>query len=175
MGKVGFVLAIFCCVSCTPQAPQKTNGNAYFDVEQYFNSEVARLTVSNPRVKKKVNVAGKVEQKTLQISDWKTELSMFTNSAINKDSWREEFKIYTTENNIAYTTENPKIPIKQIEVLRSGNKVNAIIIYRLNENYLYQSTDTLRYFPDSSYSIKSYQKIKMLDAKEYQVNGIFLK
>ncbi len=175
MSRLSIVLIILFCVSCTNRAPEKTNGNKYFEVEQYFSSEVARLAKSNPTIQKEVTVGSKKEQKTLQISDWKTELAMFANSAINKDSWREEFTIDSTKNTTTYTTENPKIPIKQIEIIRTGDKINSIIIYRLNENYLYRSTDTLRYYPDSNYSIKSYQKIKMLDAKEYHVIGSFLK
>ena len=175
MNRISIVLISLFCVSCTPQAQKKSNGNTYFDVAQYFGSEVARLAKSNPTIQKEVTVAGEKEQKTLQISDWKTELAMFSNSAINKESWREEFTIDSTKNTTTYTTANSKIPIKQIEVIRSDDKINGIIIYRLNENNLYRSTDTLRYYPDSNYSIKSYQKIKMLEAKEYYVIGTFLK
>ena len=64
MGKLSLVFIILFCISCTPEAPQKTNENAYFDLEQYFNSEVARLAARNPTVQKEVIVAGKKEQKS---------------------------------------------------------------------------------------------------------------
>lgn len=163
-----FVLSIF---SCAQQESKQPNTPIYFDVEGYFASEINRLQKINPIVIKEVIAKGKSEQKSIKIADWKIEIASFSNADINKSSWQGEFTEAITGNNISYTTNNPKIPIKRIEIIKTDNKIKAIQIFKLNENSLYTSTDTLLYFPDSLYLVQSQQKIKLLSLKKYQVVG----
>ena len=68
---------------------------------------------------------------------------------------------------------NPKIPIKKIEIVKINNQIKSIKIFKATENYLYVSTDTLSYYPDSLYSIENLQNIKLLGEKKYQISGKF--
>lgn len=163
-----FVSLIF---SCTQQESKKASAPAYFDIAKYFENEAIRLQKAAPIVTKEVIAKSKSEQKSIKIADWKTELGSFINADINKASWLGEFTETIGDNNIIYTTDNPKIPIKKIEIIKISNLVKGIKIYKSSENNLYASTDTLRYYPDSLYFIQNQQKIKLLSAKKYQIIG----
>jgi len=163
-----FILSIFSCTS-----PENKNAitPTYFDIAGYFATEVNRLQKENPTVIKGVIAVGKAEQQSTKIADWKTELAGFANADINKASWRGEFITTSTDSSTSYTTANPKIPIKKIEIVKVANQIKGIKIFKSNKNTLYASTDTLLYYPDSLYFSKSEQKIKLLGKKKYEITG----
>lgn len=165
-----FILFLF---SCSQQERKQMDTPVYFDLTKYFEAEAARLKKTNPDVIKDVNAVGKAEQKTTKITDWKTELASFSNADINKASWKGEFTETKNGGNISYATTNPKIPIKKIEIVKFNNQIKSVKIFKATENYLYTSTDTLLYYPDSLYFIQNLQNIKLLGAKKYQVTGKF--
>jgi len=165
-----FVLILF---SCSPQESRKADTPNYFNLTGYFEQEAVRLQKANPTVIKSVIAVGKSEQASTKITDWKTELSSFSTADINKASWKGEFAENANEGSIIYTTNNPKIPIKKIEILKIDNQVKGIKIFKTTKNYLYTSTDTLVYYPDSLYAIQNLQDITLLGQKRYQVIGKF--
>lgn len=163
-----FVLFLF---SCAQQESKKANAPSYFDLTRYFASEANRLQKINPTIFKDVIAVGKAEQRSTKISDWKTELVSFSNSDINKAAWAGEFTVTQNGSVTSYSTENPKIPVKKIEVIKAGEKITGVKIFKATENYLYNSTDTLLYYPDSLYFVQNHQKVKLLSAKNYKVMG----
>jgi hypothetical protein len=126
-------------------------------------------------VSKQVFTKGEAEQKTVKITSWKEELAVFEAADINKASWRGEFTVKQLDNVVSYTTENEKIPVKKLEVLKTGNQITSIKIYKSSENRLYTATDTLIYYPDSVYMVQSAQKIRLLEPKVYRLIGTFNK
>ncbi|WP_293300804.1 hypothetical protein [Pedobacter sp. UBA4863] len=164
-----FVLSLF---SCNQQEDKKTSTPNYFDVAGYFKQEAVRLQKFNPTIHKIVSANGKNEQKNTHITNWETELTSFSSADINKASWKGEFtETLKNDNSLSYTTNNPKIPIKKIEIIKNHHQIKGIKIFKLTNNYLYTSTDTLLYYPDSLYFIRSEQKIKLLSKKIYQIKG----
>jgi hypothetical protein len=174
MKKILMLLLSFYLVSCHKRE-EKTSIKTYFDMEEYFAKQVDRLNGTQPTIAKKVSVKNGSEEKSLKVTDWKTELSSFANADINKAAWRGLFSKSINKNTTTYISNDKKIPIKKLIIVQENNKVLAIKIYKSSDNYLYSSTDTLCYYPDSLYLIKSYQKVRLLKAKEYQVIGKFLK
>jgi hypothetical protein len=172
MKNLIFCLIIF-CTSCNIKEQEKINVKTYFDLEEYFNQEILRLSKLNPTINKTVIVNGQAEYKKIKIYNWKQELSSFINSDINKASWRGSFRTIVSKNLITYTTNNPKIPVKKLEIIYKSNKVFAIKVFVKNVNSLYTSQDSLTYFQDSLYQIKKIQLIRLMDKKEYQVIGKF--
>lgn len=158
-------------LSCTQQESKMTNTPSYFDVAQYFESEASRLQKVNPTVIKHVVAVGQKEQKATKIADWKTELASFVNSDINKAAWAGEFTVAKNGNTTSYSTNNAKIPVKKVEVTVLGEKITGVKIFKSTNNYLYKSTDTLLYYPDSLYFIQNLQKVKLLSSKNYSVTG----
>lgn len=162
---------VFFVFSCSQQESKKANTPTYFDVAGYFEKEAARLQKKNPTVIKNVLAKGDVEKKPIKIASWKTEFASFSNSDINKASWRGEFAEKVKDDSLSYTTNNPNIPIKKIEIIKFNDQIKSIKIFKSTKNSLYTSTDTLLYYPDSLYAIRSQQKIKLLSTKNYQVIG----
>lgn len=166
---LAFALALF---SCNQQKEAEANTSlTYFDIKGYFGKEISRLQQFNPNVDKTVSINGVSENKTAKITDWTKELAIFVNADINKTSWKGSFKTSKLDGADIYTSDSKKIPVKKILVIQNGNKVGKIEIIIDNKNILYQSQDTLTYYPDSLYTIKKHQKIRLLNEKRYLVIG----
>jgi 2-hydroxy-3-keto-5-methylthiopentenyl-1-phosphate phosphatase len=162
-----FAIALF---SCNQRKEAEANTDlVYFDIKGYFEKEISRLQKLNPVVNKTVSVNGAVESKSSKIADWSKELTIFVNADINKTSWKGSFKTVKQNETEVYTSDSKKIPIKKISVTQHGQQVDKIEIIIDNKNILYQSQDTLTYCPDSLYSIKKQQKIRLLKDKKYSV------
>ncbi|MEH3114736.1 hypothetical protein [Pedobacter terrae] len=159
--------------SCNQRKEAQANTHlAYFDIKGYFEKEISRLQRLNPIVNKTVKVNGDVESKDSKIADWTKELAIFVNADINKTSWKGSFNKQVKNGVDIYTSDHKKIPIKKVSIMWRGQNAGKIEIIVDNKNILYQSQDTLTYYPDSLYSIKKHQKIKLLKDKRYSVVGI---
>ncbi|WP_406823542.1 hypothetical protein [Pedobacter sp. KACC 23697] len=164
-----FALALF---SCNQRKEAEANTDlVYFDIKGYFEKEISRLQKLNPIVNKTVSVNGAVESKSSKIADWSKELAIFVNADINKTSWKGSFKTKKQNGVDIYTSDHKKIPIKKISITWKDKKADIIEIIIDNKNILYRSQDTLTYCPDSLYSIKKQQKIRLLKDKKYSVIG----
>ncbi|WP_129714468.1 hypothetical protein [Pedobacter sp. SYP-B3415] len=152
---------------------QAGSGNAYFSLKDYFNAQAAQLQQSSPLISKRVVVNGLSEEKRLKIADWKTELSTFIDADINKAAWSGAFRVQKTDTSERYTSSDPKIPVRKVEIMKKAGEVSRITIVSVNENYLYRSSDSLTYLPGSYYRIDKKQHIRLLNPKSYQVTGTF--
>jgi len=162
------------CFGCNQPEESKANTDLlYFDIKGYFKREATRLKKMNPEIVKEVSVNGTAEQRKLRITDWDKELAIFSNADINKASWKGSFKAEKGEYIQSFTSNNKRIPVKKVLVYKDNSKVKKLEIVITNNNILYNSGDTLLYYPDSLYQIKKHQKIKLLKAKTYTVTGRF--
>lgn len=168
-------ILVFVLFSCKQEVQTKTKiSSSYFDLSQYFSQEALRLNKLHPKVNKTVFTNGSAENKTITIKDWQNELAVFKATDINKSSWAGLFKEHVVGHTTIISTLSKKIPVKRIEIERMADgHIAAIKIYKFQDNYLYQSADTLTYFPDSSYEIKNHQKIRLLKEKVYRIIGKF--
>ena len=168
-----FVFA-FGLFGCNQREASKANTDLlYFDIKGYFVKEALRLNKTNPQVKKQVIVNGTSETIVSHITDWQKEFAIFVNADINKASWKGSFKADNNSESEHYTSSNKKIPVKDVIINMSKGKIRKVEIIIANKNILYVSGDTLIYYPDSLYQIKKHQKIKLLNAKSYQITGKF--
>ncbi len=167
-------LSFLLFISCNNSADkkQKTNLN-YFDIKGYFEKEVARLTLKNPLITKTVSVNGATESKRIKITDWKKELTLFSDADINRASWKGLFELKKSNDQELYSSNNEKVPVKELMVIYKNNKVLGIKILIKNVNSLYTSIDTLSYYTDSLYQVKKMQNIKLLSEKSYTITGSF--
>jgi len=164
-----FALALF---SCNQRKEAEANTDlSYFDVKGYFTKEISRLQKLNPEVNKTVSVNGVAENKTAKITDWAKELAIFVNADINKTSWKGSFETKEQDGTDSYTSDNKKIPVKKVSITWHGQRAGKIEIIIDNKNILYRSQDTLTYYPDSLYTVKKHQKIRLLSEKKYSIIG----
>jgi hypothetical protein len=147
----------------------------YVDLQGFFSAEASRLNARKPTFTKTVGINGKNESKVLSKSiDWDKELSVFKEADINKPAFKGTYKITKLANKTIYTSNSKNTPVKRIEVEWSDTrKHKGIRIFQLTKNMIYQSTDTLSYYPNSVYSIHKKQEVRVLGTTFYTIDGKF--
>lgn len=166
-------LSLLFLLSCgNPEQPQKVP-QKYFDLKGYFQQEATRLNQTKPLVHKTVAVNEGTESKQIRITDWNKELANFSDADLNKSAWQGLFKVVKNEQQELYSSDNDKVLVKKLVVTRKDNKITGIKLLLHTSNYLYNSTDTLSYFPDSLYEVKKKQQIRFLKEKRYTIKGLF--
>lgn len=174
MKKISSLYIILLPLLSCNYAPQKQKNNlTYFDIKGYFDKEIHRLQKLQPKITKTVSVNDSAETRLTKIADWKKELALFSESDINRDSWRDLFKTERKNNVIRYTTQDENVPVKEIRIVMHNQLPREIKIVVNNINSLYDSTDSLVYYPDSLYFVKKSQKIRLLSEKKYEITGKF--
>ena len=147
----------------------------YVDLQGFFSAEASRLNAQKPTLTKMVCINGKTESKVLNKSiDWEKELSVFKEADINKPAFKGMYQISTLPNKTIYNSNSKNASVKRIEIdFGNTKKPIGIRIFQLTKNMIYQSTDTLSYYPDSVYSIHKKQVVRVLGTTVYSINGKF--
>lgn len=161
-------------ISCNNSADKKHKTDlTYFDVKGYFEKEATRLNKENPLISKTVSINGALESKQIKISDWKKELALFSDADMNRASWKGLFELQKSKDQELYSSNNEKVPVKELVVSYKNDEVLGIKVLIKNTNSLYTSIDTLTYYADSLYQVKKMQNIKLLSKKSYTITGSF--
>jgi hypothetical protein len=147
----------------------------YFDLKSYFDGEAKRLNTTNLYIEKSVSKNKEKESKRVRIKDWATEFALFSNSDINKTAWKDSYRKDSTDSQISYIAKYPNLKTQSIEIDFTNHKLHAIKIVNHQKNYLYESKETLVYFPDSLYTINKEQKLFLKDDDIYTIEGNFKK
>jgi len=168
-------LLFFILVSCKP-AGEKAFKAPYADIKGFFEAEVLRLTRNKSAVDKTIEQNGLSETKSGLSIDWENELSLFTGSDINKAAWQDSYKIKEDSSSVSYHAIDPNLRTREIRIIKDINgKPSYIKIKNISRNYLYESSETLIYIPDSAYSIDKNQKVILLGKNSYRINAEIIK
>jgi hypothetical protein len=157
--------------SCTPNNIQKSTDLKYFDIKGFFTADTARLRKLNHVTHKMVTHNGITETKDVHINNWGSELSLFSQSDINKPAWRNSYIIEKGDNIEIYRANDPDLKTREIIIKKEGRKIKWILISNSTRNQLYQTKEKLSYFPDSIYIIQKCQKVRLLGANTYVIKG----
>lgn len=168
---VMLILFIAFLSSCKPDTIQEGATQKYFDIQGYFRADTARLNKLNHLTLKTVAHNGITETKRLHINNWGLELSLFSESDINKSAWRESYTIQNSGNTIIYRAKTADLKTREIVINKQADKIKWILIFNRTQNMLYQTTEKLSYFPDSIYVIQKFQKVRLLGANRYTIKG----
>ena len=158
--------------SCKRDSNAAADTKVFFDIKGYFEADSARLTKENPLVTKTVTHNHIPETQKVHISDWGTELSLFTQSDINRPAWRNSYDVSTTENATVYTAKDPGLKTQKVVVKMEDGKLKWIMIVNHTKNILYENTEKLSYFPDSLYLIQKRQSVRVLGTDTYRISGL---
>lgn len=157
--------------SCKPDNLQAGSAPKYFDIKGYFDTNTALLSKRNPLVNKAVTQDSVTETKPVHIENWDAELSLFSQSDINKPAWRDSYDVDSGATGVIYRAKTLDLRTQLIVINKKGNKIKWLMIYNNSQNMLYQTSEKLSYFPDSLYIIQKYQKVRLLGANNYLVKG----
>jgi len=167
------LILLSCYQSCKTDVGQGGKAIKYFDLKDYFGGESTRLTKLNPMITKTAVNNTNTETKNVHITNWETELGMFTESDINKPAWRSSYNIQSTPDFLIYKAKDPALTTRDIIIKRNGAKIKWILIFNHTKNLLYETEEKLSYFPDSLYVIEKLQKVKLMGIDKYVIRGSF--
>ena len=155
---------------CTdPAEDRKADQNYFFDLKGYFTREAGRLSEVRKPAEKEVTRNGSVERRVLMI-DWDTELALFRESDINKAAWKDSYRTNRSGNTTTYTATDDDLRTRQIVLEKApGGQFRHIRIRNRASNFLYTSTETLDYYPDSAYRIDRTQSVKVIGMNHYTI------
>ncbi|QQL48458.1 hypothetical protein [Mucilaginibacter ginkgonis] len=168
-------LGLLCIYGCKPDVKEFKGQYKYFDLKGFMRTDSARLVASNPLVDKSVSHNGAVETRQLKIANWGNELSMFTNSDINRPAWRNSYQTKTLGDSTIYLSNEPDLKTKRLIIVKHGDKVASIHIVNHTENLLFEANEDLTYVPDSLYIISKKQQVLILGSNNYLVKGRIIK
>jgi hypothetical protein len=169
----GVLFLISALTACAPDHKATTAGLKYFDIKGFFHADSARLTKLNKPVFKTVYHNGATESKKVHIDNWGSELSLFSESDINRPAWKNSYNVVAEGNILIYKTNDPELKTKEIMIKKVNGKVVYVMIYNDTKNALYHTEEVLSYFPDSLYQINKTQTVRLLGTNKYQIKGFF--
>lgn len=155
--------------SCKPEVRQSKN--SYFNISSYFAGKARDYTKSNFSVIKTVSRNGDTETKTVKITNWPGELSVFSESDINKPSWKNSYKVTASGNFTIYKALEPDLKTQEIILKKQQNKLVYLMIFNVINNKLFQTKEKLTFYPDSLYSIRRKQHVRFLGTNDYLIEG----
>ncbi len=157
--------------SCKPEIKNDGATAKYFDLKAYFKADAARLSGIKKSTLKTVTHNGTTESKEVNINNWERELSLFSESDINKPAWRDSYKVQTTPTMVIYMATDDDLKTREIIINKTGGKVKYITIYNYTKNILYYTNEKLTYIPDSIYKIEKTQYVRLLGLNKYVIIG----
>lgn len=170
--RYNFIFFLLILSACNQ--PKERELKTYIDLKGYFDTEARRLTKSNPLVKKTVARNDATETRSLNDINWKTELSLFAESDINKPAWKDSYKVSSHGDKTTYLATDADLKTREIKITKDGSgKIKKVFIRNQTDNMLYSSTEQLIYIPDSLYEISKQQHVAVIGDNRYFINGIF--
>lgn len=160
---------VYSLASCKPDVQQNTS--TYFSLNTYFKQETQKLTKANFNVVKTVSRNGEAETKTVKIANWPGELSVFSESDINKPSWKNSYKTTASGNFTIYKALDPDLKTQEIIIKKAKNRIAFVMVYNIVNNKLFQTREKLTYYPDSLYLIRRKQNVRFLGMNDYLIEG----
>ncbi len=157
--------------SCKPAVKEDGVTAKYFDLKAFFKADAERLTGLNKPVRKTVAHNGDTETKGVKIDNWERELSLFSESDINKPAWRDSYGVQTSPTMVIYIAKDDDLKTREIIVNKTNDKVKYIVIYNYTKNILYYTQEKLTYWPDSLYKIEKTQQVRLLGLNKYVITG----
>ena len=165
-------LILFGLAACKSDNKASDIKKTYFDIRGFFAKEANRLAAKRPAVQKSISDNGSIESRKVRVADWGSELSLFSESDINKPSWRNSYRVSKRGSVITYTAKDSKIRTQKVTIrLSDKSQVSYIAIRNQSENMLYSSNEMLEYYPDSLYRIVKQQNVKVLGSHRYLIEG----
>lgn len=166
------LVGILLLPACKPEINEDGVTAKYFDLKAYFKADAARLNKLNKPVSKTVTHNGVTETKEIKIDNWARELSLFSESDINKPAWRDSYQIQQTDHILIYMATDSTLKTREIIIKKKKDgQVQYIAIYNYTKNKLYYTKEKLTYIPDSIYKIEKTQHVRLLGLNKYVITG----
>ena len=181
MLKIFPVILFFVLAGCENAKDKAAASDKYFSLTRFaeeVKADIARDTTQN--FEKTVTVNGKSEVKNTTQLDWNTDLELLRQLDINKPSWQLSFSQTETllpNGQLIRIVAIDSMPqVKEVKIVKNKEgKVTEVFAFKHTKNFLYELTQSVHYYTDSLYQIKSSQKIWLLGDKEFLLETKFIR
>lgn len=151
----------------------------FFDLETYFNQEITRLEQQQIRLKKRISLGDKTEEKILTEYDLSDELTFFLDANINKTAWLDQYTVDSifvqkTLSGLRYLAKNEDLKIKKVTIDFENQTVAQIEIIKRNPTIIADAEQQLKYQPKTGYSIEHLQEIRLGKPQVLKIEVDFL-
>lgn len=173
------IVSLLFLIACSSEN-KKLNESPLFDLKKYFESQIALLKQSNPKVQKLVIQNGQAENRDMQIEDWSMELKPFLDCDISKPALRNSYRIDTLDNtclgcHVVYVAIDSSQSIRKVDLISDNNAITQIAIQKSTGSRLLQSTQSLVWSAGKGYEISGKQTVALGKENEYTIKVNFLK
>ncbi|MGH1338611.1 MAG: hypothetical protein ACRBFS_21030 [Aureispira sp.] len=175
-----YLISLFFLASCAVPTINNSDqsAGAFFDLKGFFKKEVAYLTAQQVNVQKTIRQNGQEESKKVAIEDWERELTFFTESDINKPSWRDQYSIDSVYNGnkllLHYQCKDENLSTQVLDIEIVGDTVQSIVVVKNIKNQVYTTQQYLTYLPKKHYKINQTQDIVFLSEDDYSIEASYL-
>lgn len=160
------------------QSAAKAAAPVFFDLKGYMSQQVKALKTSKPRVKKRVSINGKTEERVSDQINFEEELAIFINSDINKPAWSDK---YTKDSsfsggqlqNVRYAAREENLKTQMMQVSFTGGIVSKIELKNRASAAIVTAEETMTYTPGKGYSIIYKEVPALAEAKNFSVEAVF--
>lgn len=166
------LLALTIYNGCKRQETTIGSKEIYFDLKGYFTKEAHRMDSLKPEIRKIVEKNNESETLQLRVSGWKNELTLFSESDINKPAWADSYRIDSAGRILEYQARSSDLRTRNIRIERGeNNTITGIYIKNTARNLLYESEEDLFYIPDSVYRVEKTQTVRFIGTNHYRITG----
>jgi hypothetical protein len=170
-------------ISCDSSEPKNVEVKAYYDLRGFVNGEIEIMSRLKPLVTKKLQTDGKSDNRSTKEIDWKKELELFIQADINKPAYGKSYSIMRPDS-LTYEYKlkaGETLPVQwlKIRIDHISGKPDMIHALLLSKNKLYKSEKNVELrcamsagqWMITSYEIKGFQQLLVLDPKQFEVVG----
>lgn len=164
------ILALVASCGLTSDNKAERQKDYFFDLKGYFEQEAARLSSNNQPVFKEVMRNNASEKKKLKVI-WKQELEIFAGSDINKSAWKDSYRTVVNGNSTSYLATEEELKTRKIVLVKNADgSLKHIRIHNRTDNFLYNSTEQLDYYPHIGYRIEKSQRVRLIGHNHYIIH-----
>lgn len=182
LSKFFFFLCLTIYISaCGVPTIKETNRPqiTFFDLKGFFDKEAKYLKEKGVKIQKTIQHNQTKETQTVLPKDWEKELLLFSESDINKPSWKDKYILDSTDRGnglilLHYKSIDENLSIQVLDVELKGEVVHSVLIVKKIANQVYESQQHLTYIPRKSYSIKKSQDVTLFDKDDYTIEAKYI-
>jgi hypothetical protein len=143
--------------------PAIKNQDSFFDLKAYFQSETGRLDLF-ASIEKTVSINGKKETRRVDNNDVSKNLSIFSDSDINRLAWKDKYAVDSIKNNLGelqsllYMAIDKNMKTQMLSVSFQERIVDSIFIVTQVNGFATDNKKEMVYIPKKGYRILSNQK-----------------
>jgi hypothetical protein len=172
------IISLFACNVPTIQESNRIQ-TTFFDLKGFFIEEAKYLKEQGVKIQKTIQHNQTKETQTTLPKDWEKELLLFSESDINKPSWKDKYVLDSTDRGngltlLHYKAIDEKLSIQVLDVELKEGLVHSILIVKKISNQVYESQQHLTYIPKKSYSIKKSQDVTLFDKDDYTIEAKYI-